>query len=201
MSLRDALLQAGVVSKKQVNKANRDLKKARKAEQGHREKKSVLRAREQEEARARADTRREERLEARRRLRDLQEAQARTHRVRQLVRHHGVTGTRGAPIRFHHRALQGDTLHCMELPLSLARGLADGRNGIAALVQPYLDDTEYYVVPRHVAERIAEVDPGAIILLNDERPDDDPAAGFIDDFVPRTPWDPDQPWRRWRVAP
>ena len=49
MSLRDALFNAGVVNKKDVKKANRDLKKKRKKKQAHREKKKVVEAREQQQ--------------------------------------------------------------------------------------------------------------------------------------------------------
>ena len=49
MSLRDAMLKAGVVDKKKVQDVNRQLKQERKADQGARERKAVVEAKEAEE--------------------------------------------------------------------------------------------------------------------------------------------------------
>ncbi|MCB9745969.1 MAG: DUF2058 family protein [Alphaproteobacteria bacterium] len=195
MSLRDALLKSGAASKKQAQAAERQARQDRNQKKGNRKKKKALEAEQAAAAAAQDEAAFAERVAVRRALRDAQEAAARTHRARQLIRQHGLEGLRGGPVRFHHRGLRGEGLRSLQLSWSVARALREGHMAIAGLTHPFSDQIEYWVVPMHVAERLREVQPEALVFHNAEPPGDDPTERFIDEDCPRTPWDGEGPFR------
>lgn len=195
MSLRDALLKSGAVSKKQAQASERQARRERNKKKGNRKKQKALRAEEAAAASAQREAQLAERVAARRALREAQEAAARTHRARQLIRQHGFEGVRGGPVRFHHRGLAGGGLHRMELPWSVARALREGRMAIAGLSHPFSEQIEYYIVPLHVVERLESVLPEAVVFHNDPPPAESPELGFIDEDCPRTHWDGESAFR------
>ena len=171
MSLRDALLKAGAVSKKRVKKTERGLKQKRKSEQGQRDKKKHLRAREREEAEAARAQREASMRSARAQRRDRTETEARALRTRHLLEAHriGVRTGKGTRFFFAHEGV----VKRLIVPWTIARGLRAGVYAIAVLERPYSDD-EYVVIPAATAEQVEDK-----VLFRNLEPGDE---GFTDDY-------------------
>lgn len=184
MSLRDQLLAKGLVSKKDAQRVGRELKEERRQAQGQRRSKSELeaeeraaRAEEAERARAEVLARRQEQ-EARRIALEL------PRRVRDLVRGNRIRPGRGQA--FFHRGPDGVHLARTEVSSGTAYRLRCGELALAWL-RPSSGDGEVVVIPRVTAERLLEIDPGAVLfLVSDTAGISDPAEAF----APRT-WEPD----------
>ena len=100
MSLRDALLKSGAVSKKKVKQVERDLKNQRKKAQGHQERKNAVAKREKAEARRLAAERRAERAAAVAERRDRSAEEARVLQRRHLLEAHRIQVRTGQGTRF-----------------------------------------------------------------------------------------------------
>jgi uncharacterized protein YaiL (DUF2058 family) len=173
MSLRDQLLKAGVVSAKQKQAAERDLKRKRKREQAQRQSKREL----EQRAREQAEQLRQEALQAtlarRRGSQEVQENAARQLRANQIVEHHALLSRPGA-YRFWHPTPGGVILNRLDLPRKLADQLRLGR--LAVVWSERFGEPSYRVVTREVAERLREILPERVLFLNVTPPDpEDPA--------------------------
>ncbi len=193
MSLRDQLLKAGVVSKKQKQAAERDLKRKRKKKQSKRRSKKDVKRQE----RAAAEQRRREAIEAklvrRQESQEAQEAAARSLRANQIVEHHALLSKPG-PQRFWHRTPGGVVLNRLDLPRKLAEQLRAGRLAVVCSVS--FGEPTYRVVTREVAERLRGILPERVLFLNERPPDpEDPAEMLFEAEAPRLP----EPGRRGRT--
>ncbi|MCB9678430.1 MAG: DUF2058 family protein [Alphaproteobacteria bacterium] len=159
MSLRDQLLKAGLVSKKDARRVNQELKKDRKESQGSKQKKKALEreARAAEEARRNAEQ--EARLAERRERTEARDRYEAALRVRNLILGNRVKN-RG-PHRFFFKGRDGRTVHRIEIQAGVAKELANGRLAIALIDHGTRE--EYVLVGRSAADRIAEVDPSVLV--------------------------------------
>lgn len=172
MNLRDQLLKAGIVSKKDADGAAREARKQQKVQQGNQEAKRVL---EQREAAAREAAREAQEVE---RLARRKEAEERARRetvlwqARQILTANRVRYRTG-PQRFHHRSPDGKEAWKLYLPERLAEDLRRGRLAVAWIdggAEPHV-----VLVDRESAERVAAIRPGLVLFLNSGPADPDPA--------------------------
>jgi uncharacterized protein len=176
MSLRDQLLKAGIVNKKKVARANRDLKQDRRKDGAGRESKRARKAREAEaraQARAELDARR--RKEADDRI-AAEQAMARRRIVRGLLRDHALPH-RGGKQAFWFVAADRKTILRLEIPGSWAHDLRAGRLAIVWLGEdPHPERAEHRVLRSDAVERVRQHAPERLLFWNETPPpDDDPA--------------------------
>jgi uncharacterized protein YaiL (DUF2058 family) len=173
MSLRDQLLQAGVVTRKQKQAAERDLKRKRKHKQSRRPSKKDLQREERQEAEQRRQAAIEEKLARRSESQAEQAASARRLRANQIVEHHALL-SRPGPQRFWHPTPGGVVLHRLDLPRKLAEQLRAGR--LAVVYAQHFGEPTYRVVAQEVAVRLRSILPERVLFLNETPPDpEDPA--------------------------
>lgn len=177
MSLRDALLKSGAVSKKKVQQTNRELKKERKKKQAHREKKVVVETRQQQAEAAEKEARRQARLQARQESQAEASARGRALRVRHIVKGNAIQ-VRGGPVRFHHLDHERRLALKWNLPWSIAHGLRKGQYAIALLEQPY-QEPEYVIIDRESALKV----PSALLFFNEVPPPDEPEHALLEDCL------------------
>lgn len=177
MSLRDAMLQAGLIDKKKKRQADRQSKRSRRKKQGNRQRRSEAEA----QAAAAREAAREAELQ-----RQIAERQARAERsledarrlqARHLLQAHRIDANFG-PVRFFHRAVAGPALLRMDLPWTVARGLREGRLVIGALVG--YGEPEYVIVPAGVAERVRV--PELLVFWNREGCPDEPDLKLLPEY-------------------
>lgn len=173
MSLRDQLLKAGVVSRKQKQAAERELKRKRKLEQAARASKREI----EQAARQQAERERLAALEAvaerRRASHAAREAAARALRVNQIIEHHALRSSAG-PQPFWHCTPGGVVLNRLDLPRKLAEQLRLGR--LAVVYSESLGELTFRVITREVAQRLGDILPERVLFLNELPPDpEDPA--------------------------
>lgn len=170
-SLRDKLVEAGLASKKDARKVNRELKRKRKRAQGRAEKKKAAQARRRERQRreraAREEAMIEESLARKREARQ----QARKQQVDQILRQHAIRFGAGR-IRFWHRKPGQKAIGRLDIPERLARDLVAGRAGIG-LVLGSLGQPDYVVVPSEVIGRVRGILPERVVFFNDPPADPD----------------------------
>lgn len=172
MNLRDQLLKAGIVSKKDAEGAARDARKQQKVQQGNQEAKRVL---EQREAAAREAAREAHEVE---RLARRKDAEERARRETVLWQGRQILSTnriryRPGPQRFHHRSPDGKEAWKLHLPERLAEDLRRGRVAVAWIdggAEPHV-----VLVDRETADRLAAVRPELLLFLNTGPVDPDPA--------------------------
>lgn len=192
MSLRDQLLKAGLADKKKVSRANRELKKARKKQQGGKESHAVVRARQAAADKAARQARVEKAREEHALLVAAKEAAERRKLVKRLLRTWQLPDRQGQQLFFHKAADGVGIVRCM-LPASWVYDLRRGQLAVAwAGLLPA--DPEYVVVRHEAARRVATMDPQRLLFWNgDNAPDeDDPALqpydmGDIADSRERVP--------------
>ena len=174
MSLRDQLLKAGLVNKKKVRQANRQLKKSRKKDQGERKsKKELARAAQCAEAARQAELRAKVEAERTRR-RDARLREERRRAVKTWLRTHRVPMRAGNQL-FFHRSARGPRLHRCLFPESTVLELRRGRLAIA-WDGPSSSDPEYILLPDLTARRLLDLAPERLVFFNHAPPpDDDPA--------------------------
>lgn len=177
MSLRDALLAKGVVSKKDADRVSRELREERKAEQGNRARKSHEERAAAEAAKAEQEARRLALIEARAAEAAVREAREHALRVKQIVLSNRLAG-RG-PVPFHYRV--GDTPRVGRLMVheAVARDL---RNGEAAIAGFRTADGgwEHHVVARRAAEKLSVVEPLSLAhWVSDARHLSDPSEALL----------------------
>ena len=174
MSLRDQLLKAGLVNKKKVRQANRQLKKKRRAEQGSRSSKKA-RQRAEEQAAEAAKAQRAERVRAERaKAHARKEQEARRRAIQTWLRTHRVPMRAGNQLFFHLAANRKKLVRCM-FPESVVMELRRGRLAVA-WDGPSSRDPDYLLLPDRTAARIAELAPQRLLFWNAQPPpEDDPA--------------------------
>lgn len=176
MNLRDQLLKAGVVNKKQADQAARDVRKQQRVEEGSKEAKRILEERE----RARLEAERAAALEARTQRRRDAEARARAEAVvlqcRHLLHAHRVR-MRAGPQPFWFRSPDGREAWKLWLPERVAEDLRCGKLAVAVIDKL---DPEIVVVDRETADRVEALRPELVLFRNRGRPDPDPAEQLYD---------------------
>jgi uncharacterized protein YaiL (DUF2058 family) len=172
MNLRDQFLKAGLVSKKDADAAQRDVKKQQKVQQGNQEARRILELREAEAREAERLAREAERLARRKAAEELARRETVLWQGRQILRANRVR-YRNGPQRFYHRSPDGRELWRLDLPERLAEDLRRGRLAVA-----WIDggtEPEIVVVDAESADRVEAVRPELILFRNRGPVDRDPA--------------------------
>lgn len=160
MSLQDQLIAKGLATKKQGQRADRELKRRRKKKQGSRQRQSQARADKQAAREAHEAEVMERRRAVRVAERAARELHARRHELFQLIRANEVR-SRGN-IRFHFPTLDGVHLRWFAMSPRVATKLRAGEAAIAAF--DHGARVEYTVVSRGAAARIDALDPRALVF-------------------------------------
>ena len=168
MSLRDQLMKAGLVDKKQVAKTNRQLKNKRRKDQASRERRAVIDERASEESTKRVQSRKEERRQRRKQADENREQANLTRLVGNLIRSYGRTIPDGRQLFFHRLPL-GPRLGRLMVPLEVAMDLRSGRAAIAW--SGSREDPQLLLLPRATAHRILIHEPERILFFNLEPPE------------------------------
>lgn len=184
MSLKDQLLKAGLVTKKQAKAVELEQRKEQKAAQGNLEKARIREAREAERAAAEAAAKLEAQRLAKLERQRVRDAQEQSLRVRQLLKSHEIRA-KGA-VTFHHRTPSG-VLGTLQVSSGVAMLLRTGRAAVA--VEDHGNRVRYVVIPADVAERIRAVRPSAIAHWS--QGSDEPLLA-----APPRDWEPDLRARR-----
>lgn len=171
MNLRDQFLKAGLVSKKDVQQTERELRKQEKIAQGNKENKRILEQRAAEEAEKRRLEAEAELVRRRREARERDLLEMRILQSRQILRHHRLRVRKG-PQRFYYRAFNGRELWRLDVGERIADDLRRGR-----LVICWIDDAEpeTVIVDTEVADRVEAIRPELILFRNRGGVDPDPA--------------------------
>ena len=168
MSLRDQLLKAGLVDKKQVQKTNRKLKKSRRQKQSEREKKGTVESREAELRAAETARKKEERRSRRRVSEDLRDRENLQRLVGNLIRSYGQSIPEGRHV-FFYKMPDGRRLQRVLIPIETALGLRSGMLAIAWTGQE--DEPDFLLLPADTAQRIMNHEPDRILFFNQEKPE------------------------------
>jgi uncharacterized protein YaiL (DUF2058 family) len=192
VSLRDALVAKGLVSKKDARRVNQEAQADRRAAQGARRAKSEVESeaavalREAEEAAVR------ERAAARRARELAREADERAIQVRQLIRANQIR-SRGK-YRFYHRAVDGRRIARLEVSDHVAWALRCGECAVVAIFDG--PEATYGVVNARAATRLLELAPERVVhFVVDTKGLSDPAEALI------TPeWEISLRPRRWATS-
>lgn len=191
MSLRDALLAKGLVSKKRAQEVDRELKAERKAQQGSRKRKHAAEVEQAAAAKAAAEAERAERSAQRQASTEARDRHELRYRVRQLVVDNALGG-RG-PIPFHHRVGTTPRVGTVYVSEAMGRELRAGRAAIAG----YVDDGGAWVhkvITTRGAEKLEAIAPEAVAhWVRDGGHLHDPAEALL-----RRDWEPDLRARRVR---
>lgn len=156
-SLQDQLLKAGLVSKQQA-KQNRSSKKKTKKRQGGVDQEAQARKRalaEQQRKKAEQDR------ELNRKHAEEARARAQAEELRQLIHAHRLT-REGADIAFNFT--DGGKLKRLYVNAEQQKGLIAGRLAVVR------QDTFFELVPKDIAERVAERNAALVLVLN--KPDE-----------------------------
>lgn len=176
MSLRDQLLNTGLVSSKEAKRVNRELKKERKERQSKRESKKAI----EEKIRLEKEQNQQEiiaaKIEAKRKQAELMEALARKHQVMQILLHHRIRYSAGNQ-KFWHKSIELPKLNRLDLPEWIANDLRAGKLAVGALET--WDGLDYVLVPRDIAERVIGILPNQIVFFNRELPLDIPEEQLL----------------------
>lgn len=171
INLRDSLLKAGVVAKKDVHRVQNELRKEAKQSAGNQEPKAIRERREREELEARVKEEEEERR--RRRLESIarEQEEIRLISTRQMLRANRKI-FRPGPQRFWFHAPLPPQIWRLDLPERLAHDIRAGALAIA-----WCDDQrpEVVVIEREVAARVLERRPELILFWNRDGADPDPS--------------------------
>jgi len=165
-SLRDQLLQAGLVSEQQIKQTQSKKRKQQRAAGPSDE------ARQREAARAAAEKKRRD-LELNRQRDEEARRKAEVVALWQLVRDNRVAREHGD---LAYNFSDGKTLKRLYVNAEQQRGLVEGRLAIVR------QDAFYELVPAAVAERLAAHDPALVLVLN--RPADDGDDDYAEYKVP-----------------
>jgi len=160
-SLKDQLLKAKLVSKKQVRKAEHEQRQKRKelGREGLEQEKARRRA-EQEEKEL---LRKEEQQRQEERRREEERARGGLQRVRSLVTGSDLSRFGAGPNPFHYQAADG-SLPRVEVSGTMAERLEAGRAAIVEL--PGDPAPEVYIVPLEVADQVQRIEPAFIRFWN-----------------------------------
>lgn len=166
MSLRDALLAKGLVSKKDVRRTDQELRAERKQAQGAKRAASELAAEAEAKRKAEEDAAKLQRLVERKRREAQRDAEILQLRVRQIVRANAIR-SRGK-FKMFYRQLDGKTLGTMYIGDRVAWMLRCGEAAIAALLPAVvggepIGDIEYVVISPKAAVRLDEFAPDLLV--------------------------------------
>lgn len=170
MSFKDQLMKAGLVSKKQVRKANQGDRSARKKKQSSRESKAILKERSRAERKAKQKQLQAERLAAKRASDRAKEAAEAKRRVDQILGAHRVRFRSGQQ-PFWYRAPDGRHALKLSLPDSVAFDLHVGKLAVAYRGLADAFELDVILIPRDVADRVEKIDPSRVLFRNSARPD------------------------------
>jgi uncharacterized protein YaiL (DUF2058 family) len=160
VSLRDLFASVGLVSKKDVQRVNRELEKERRVEQGTKRPQAELdREAAEREAAERAALEAAQRAE-----RDEREARReaveRELRVKNLLTANTIRPGSGQP--FWHKGYQSKEILRMEVSSGVAYQLRCGEASIAAAAKPGWVD--YVILPRKAAQKLLELAPELVVF-------------------------------------
>ena len=176
MSLRDSLLKAGVVNKKDAQRVEQQLRLEKKAALGSQISKAERERQEREEAERQRQEREEELLRRRREAKAQQELEIRLMSSRQILRSHALR-YRPGPQRFWFKAPVHPEIWRLDLPERLADDLRCGYLAVA-----WCDDQspDVLIIDRAAAERVAAIRPELILFWNADGGERDPAEQLWD---------------------
>ncbi len=162
-TLKDQLLKAKLVSKKQVRKVEHEQRKRKKelGREGIEREKARLREEQEEKERLR----REEQRRQEQRRKDEEMARAGLQRIRSLVTGADLSKFGSGPNSFYFKASNG-TIPCLEVSGAMAERLETGRAVIVEL--PGERAPEFFIVPPDVAEQVQRATPDAVRFWNQE---------------------------------
>lgn len=169
MSMKDQLLKAGLVNKKQVRKANQKAKKSRRDRQGSRAAKKVVEAQQRDAKKAEQQQRRQQRIAERRQRDRIREAAESLRRVDQILGAHRVH-CRGGQQRFWFVGPNRQHIGRLEVPESIAFDLHCGRLAIAYRGPADAFEPDIVLIPKETAQRVERIDPTRILFHNSTRP-------------------------------
>lgn len=160
-SLKDQLLKAKLVSKKQVRKAEHEQRQKRKelGREGIEQERARLRAELEEKERLR----KEEQQHQERLRREEELARGGLQRIRSLVSGSDLGRVGAGPNAFYYKAADG-RIPRVEISGAMAEQLEAGRAAVVEL--PGDPAPEVYIVPREVADQVQRIDPGVIRFWN-----------------------------------
>ncbi len=182
MSLRDQLLKAKLIDKKQHRRANTQLKRKRRKSQAKRRSRKDITAEQTREETAHREAELAQRL-AEKQARDALKAAAEKIRlVGNLLRSYSRRVQRG-PLPFYH--LAPDRVHIQRLWLRESAGwdLRGGRLAIGWLGDDP-EEPEIVLLAAEAARRIQRHEPDRILFLNDGPPPADDPAEKLHPFNP-----------------
>ncbi len=152
---QDQLLKAGLVNKKQVNKAKHDKRVTKKKNKNKKTDTGPTKI-QQEQA---AEKKRIKKLNKKHREEELQ--QEKITQIKQMIeQHHIKQDKRGAPYNF----VEENKIKRIYVPDKIADQISCGQAGIVKSAQGYA------IVPRKIAEQIANRDQEAVLVLHDGKP-------------------------------
>jgi len=160
-TLKDELLKARIVSKKQVRQAEHQERQKRMelGRQGVEQEKARRLAEQQEKERLR----REEQQRQERLRREEEQARGGLQRIRTLVAGNDLCRHGSGPHPFHYLAADG-ALPRVGVSGAMAERLEAGRAAIVELPGP--PAAEVYIVPPDVAEQVRRIDPSVVRFWN-----------------------------------
>lgn len=175
MSLRDALVAKGLVSKKDARRVNQEAQADRRQAQGARRAKHDVAAEAAEAQRAAEAEAVRERAEARKRREAAREEAERQITIRNLIRSNQIR-SRGK-YRFFHRAMDGVHVPKLEVSDRVAWALRCGECAIVAILDG--PEATYGVVNARAAHRLREIAPERVVhFVEDTTGLSDPAEAF-----------------------
>lgn len=167
---QDQLLKAGVVTKEQVQKVNKDKHRKKKQKAGKKAApvdEAAIKARELAQEKARLD----------RELNRKKEEQARNKaislEINQLIRDHLIERDAGCDIVYHFEHNQ--KVNSIHVNADMRQQIIDGKLGIGRI------EGRYELVPRSIAEKIQQRNPKRIVLFSKEEEvidENDPYADY-----------------------
>ncbi|MBT3219655.1 MAG: DUF2058 family protein [Proteobacteria bacterium] len=195
MSLRDQLLAKGLVSKKDVRKANQDLRKKRREGQGARKKKRQLKAEKAAAQAAAKEARDKARLEQRQAHEYATSEREHELRVEQIIRGSQL-GSRGKA-SFYHKDAEGRFLLRLSVSEGVAHLLRVGEAAVATLREKR--GSRYFIIRKKAAQKLYEVEPTALVhYVEDTKGLSDPSERLAE---PKDDWyTPDLRARRATAA-
>lgn len=171
MSLRDSLLKAGLVSKKDTQRVEQQLRQEQKQAQAHQQSKAEREKREAAEAERIRKEKEEELIRRRREAREREEQALRLMSSRQILRSHRVR-FRPGPQKFWFKSPKVPEIWRLDLSERSAYELRCG--GLAIF---WCDDQspEVLLVDRDAAGRVRKLRPELCLFWNEDGGDPDPS--------------------------
>lgn len=164
--LRDKLLKAGVINKKQKRKGDHKAREAKKKHADLQQRKREAQEREAELA-ARAQAAKETRRKELERLREQQECEERARQLEMIIRDNHFPPAKGQS-KFFFLDKNGKTIHYLETSEYVVDDLVQGYKAIVEFVEN--QEIRFGLVNRQIAERIEKIEESAIRFFNHQPP-------------------------------